>query len=52
MQVLVVEDERRMADLLRQGLEEEGFAVVFLKKARAAILPFAFCLLPSPFFLI
>jgi DNA-binding response OmpR family regulator len=28
MQVLVVEDERRMADLLRQGLEEEGHSVV------------------------
>ena len=28
MQVLVVEDERRMAALLRQGLEEEGHAVV------------------------
>lgn len=28
MQVLVVEDERRMAELLRQGLEEEGHTVV------------------------
>jgi DNA-binding response OmpR family regulator len=28
MQVLVVEDERRMAELLRQGLEEEGHSVV------------------------
>jgi DNA-binding response OmpR family regulator len=28
MQVLVVEDERRMAELLRQGLTEEGHAVV------------------------
>jgi DNA-binding response OmpR family regulator len=28
MQVLVVEDERRMAQLLRQGLEEEGHSVV------------------------
>jgi DNA-binding response OmpR family regulator len=27
MQVLVVEDERRMAELLRQGLEEEGHSV-------------------------
>jgi DNA-binding response OmpR family regulator len=27
MEVLVVEDEVRMADLLRQGLEEEGFTV-------------------------
>jgi DNA-binding response OmpR family regulator len=28
MQILVVEDERRMAELLRQGLEEEGHSVV------------------------
>lgn len=28
MQVLVVEDERRMAELLRQGLEEEGHSVI------------------------
>ncbi|HLJ46620.1 MAG TPA: response regulator transcription factor [Bryobacteraceae bacterium] len=28
MQILVVEDERRMADLLKRGLEEEGHAVV------------------------
>ena len=28
MQILVVEDERRMADLLKQGLEEEGHSVV------------------------
>jgi DNA-binding response OmpR family regulator len=28
MQVLVVEDEQRMAELLRQGLEEEGHSVV------------------------
>lgn len=28
MQVLVVEDERRMAQLLRQGLEEEGHSVI------------------------
>jgi DNA-binding response OmpR family regulator len=28
MQVLVVEDEHRMAELLRQGLEEEGHSVV------------------------
>lgn len=28
MQVLIVEDERRMAELLRQGLEEEGHSVV------------------------
>jgi len=28
MQILVVEDERRMAELLKQGLEEEGHSVV------------------------
>ena len=28
MQILVVEDERRMADLLKQGLEEEGHVVI------------------------
>jgi DNA-binding response OmpR family regulator len=27
MRVLVIEDERQMADLLRKGLEEEGYAV-------------------------
>ena len=27
MRVLVVEDHERMADLLRRGLEEEGYAV-------------------------
>jgi DNA-binding response OmpR family regulator len=34
MQVLVVEDERRMAELLRQGLEEEGHAVVVAPNGR------------------
>src|SRR5271163_3241289 len=34
MQVLVVEDERRMADLLRQGLEEEGHSVVLAGDGR------------------
>jgi len=34
MQVLVVEDERRMAELLRQGLEEEGHAVVLAANGR------------------
>src|SRR5580698_8179278 len=34
MQVLVVEDERRMAELLRQGLEEEGHAVVLAGNGR------------------
>ena len=27
MRLLVVEDEKRMADLLRKGLQEEGYAV-------------------------
>jgi DNA-binding response OmpR family regulator len=27
MQILIIEDERHMAELLRKGLEEEGFAV-------------------------
>lgn len=34
MQVLVVEDERRMAELLRQGLEEEGHTVVIAANGR------------------
>lgn len=34
MQVLVVEDERRMAELLRQGLEEEGHTVVVAGNGR------------------
>ncbi len=34
MQVLVVEDEPRMADLLRQGLEEEGHSVVVAGNGR------------------
>lgn len=34
MQVLVVEDERRMAALLRQGLEEEGHSVVVAGNGR------------------
>jgi DNA-binding response OmpR family regulator len=34
MQVLVVEDEQRMADLLRQGLEEEGHSVVLAADGR------------------
>ena len=34
MQVLVVEDERRMAELLRQGLEEEGHSVVVAADGR------------------
>jgi DNA-binding response OmpR family regulator len=34
MQVLVVEDQRRMAELLRQGLEEEGHSVVMAGNGR------------------
>jgi DNA-binding response OmpR family regulator len=34
MQVLVVEDERRMAELLRQGLEEEGHSVLLAANGR------------------
>jgi DNA-binding response OmpR family regulator len=34
MQVLIVEDERRMAELLRQGLEEEGHSVVLAADGR------------------
>ena len=34
MQVLVVEDERRMAELLRQGLEEEGHTVFLAGNGR------------------
>ncbi len=37
MQVLVVEDERRMAELLRQGLEEEGHSVVVAGDGRAGL---------------
>jgi DNA-binding response OmpR family regulator len=37
MQVLVVEDERRMAELLRQGLEEEGHSVVLTGNGRDAL---------------
>jgi DNA-binding response OmpR family regulator len=37
MQVLVVEDERRMAELLRQGLEEEGHAVVLAGDGREGL---------------
>ncbi len=34
MQVLVVEDESRMAELLRQGLEEEGHSVILAGNGR------------------
>jgi DNA-binding response OmpR family regulator len=34
MQILVVEDEQRMAELLRQGLEEEGHAVILAGNGR------------------
>jgi len=37
MQVLVVEDERRMAELLRQGLEEEGHKVVLAPDGRQGL---------------
>lgn len=37
MQVLVVEDERRMAELLRQGLEEEGHSVVLANDGREGL---------------
>jgi DNA-binding response OmpR family regulator len=37
MQVLVVEDERRMGELLRQGLEEEGHSVVLAGNGRDAL---------------
>jgi DNA-binding response OmpR family regulator len=37
MQVLVVEDERRMAELLRQGLEEEGHSVVLAVDGREGL---------------
>jgi DNA-binding response OmpR family regulator len=37
MQVLVVEDERRMAELLRQGLEEEGHTVLLAPDGRQGL---------------
>lgn len=37
MQVLVVEDETRMAELLRRGLEEEGHSVVVASTGRDAV---------------
>jgi DNA-binding response OmpR family regulator len=37
MQVLVVEDERRMAELLRQGLEEEGHKVALAHDGRKGL---------------
>ena len=37
MQVLVVEDETRMAGLLRRGLEEEGHSVILAGTGREAI---------------
>jgi DNA-binding response OmpR family regulator len=37
MQILVVEDERRMADLLKQGLEEEGHSVVVSRHGPEAL---------------
>ena len=37
MQILVVEDERRMAELLRRGFEEEGHAVVVSGRGHDAL---------------
>lgn len=37
MQVLVVEDEQRMAELLRQGLEEEGHSVILAANGRDGV---------------
>ena len=34
MKLLIVEDEARMADLLRKGLTEEGHYGPFLRKAQ------------------
>src|SRR5690242_20001915 len=37
MWVLVVEDERRMAELLKKGLEEEGHSVLVAHEGREAL---------------
>jgi DNA-binding response OmpR family regulator len=37
MRILVVEDERRMAELLRQGLSEDGHSVVVSTRGREAL---------------
>ncbi len=37
MQVLVVEDEQRLAELLRQGLEEEGHSVILAANGRDGV---------------
>jgi DNA-binding response OmpR family regulator len=37
MHLLVVEDEKRMANLLRKGLEEEGYAVTVASDGRSAV---------------
>src|SRR5438105_3702703 len=37
MQVLVIEDEPRMANLLRQGLTEEGYVVTVAANGLAAL---------------
>ena len=37
MRILVVEDERRMADLLRQGLSEDGHAVTVALDGREGL---------------
>ena len=37
MRLLVVEDEKRMADLLRKGLQEEGYAVTVASDGTTAV---------------
>src|SRR5262245_51327416 len=37
MRLLVVEDEKRMADLLRKGLQEEGYAVAVATDGTTAV---------------
>src|SRR5579863_8003772 len=39
MQILVVEDERRMADLLKRGLSEEGHQVIVARDGAAGRVP-------------
>ncbi len=38
MRVLIVEDEARMAALIRQGLEEEAYAVDVVENGRDVLL--------------
>lgn len=37
MRILIVEDDHRMADLLRRGLEREGYAVLLATDGQAAV---------------